>query len=60
MLAIAAAAVAVAYLIIMLLSIVPSFSGSGSSETPGWLAAAQTLVERTISLVGEQILPRFR
>ena len=51
LLAIAAAAVAVAYLIIMLLSIVPSFSGSGSSETPGWLAAAQTLVVFSFALI---------
>jgi signal transduction histidine kinase len=51
LLAIAAAAVAVAYLIIMLLSIVPSFSGPGTSETPGWLAAAQTLVVFSFALI---------
>jgi signal transduction histidine kinase len=51
LLAIAAAAVAVAYLIVMLLSIVPSFSGSANSETPGWLAAAQTLVVFSFSLI---------
>jgi signal transduction histidine kinase len=51
LLAIGAAAVAVAYLIIMLLSIVPSFSGSGGSETPGWLAAAQTLVVFSFALI---------
>jgi signal transduction histidine kinase len=51
LLAIAAAAVAVAYLIIMLLSIVPSFSGPGSDETPGWLAAAQTLVVFSFALI---------
>src|SRR5213078_1420417 len=47
----AAAAVAVAYLIIMLLSIVPSFSGPGSGETAGWLAAAQTLVVFSFALI---------
>ncbi len=50
LLAIAAAAVALAYLIIMLLSIVPEFGGSGG-ETPGWLAAAQTLVVFSFSLI---------
>ena len=51
LLAIAAATVAVAYLIIMLLSLVPSFSGPSSSDTPGWLAAAQTLVVFSFSLI---------
>jgi len=50
LLAFAAAAVAVAYLIVMLLSIVPSFTGS-SGETPGWLAAAQTLVVFSFTLI---------
>jgi signal transduction histidine kinase len=50
LLAIAAAAVAVAYLIVMLLSIVPEFSGSGG-ETPGWLGLAQTLVVFSFSLI---------
>jgi signal transduction histidine kinase len=51
LLAIGAAAVAVAYLIIMLLSIVPAFSGTGSNETPGWLGVAQTLVVFSFALI---------
>ncbi|MDP9299459.1 MAG: histidine kinase, partial [Actinomycetota bacterium] len=50
LLAFAAAAVAVAYLIIMLLSIVPKFGGSGG-ETPAWLGVAQTLVVFSFSLI---------
>jgi signal transduction histidine kinase len=51
LLAFAAAAVAVAYLIVMLLSVVPEFSGSAGSETPGWLGLAQTLVVFSFSLI---------
>ena len=46
LLAFAAATVAASYLVIMLLSI-----GSTSSNTPGWLGAAQTLVIFSFSLI---------